>query len=87
MTKQHVGFSVILTTTNQDDVQKLAQLMQVFADQSTTVDNILISKAVQWQVDNAAQRSGTVPPTFAAPYGGKTHAWTVQNAGQAAKDD
>lgn len=60
MTKQHVGFSVILTTTNQDDVQKLAQLMQVFADQSSTTTEILVSKA---------------------------HAWTVQNAGQAASDD
>ncbi|NTT68159.1 hypothetical protein HT582_10760, partial [Streptococcus agalactiae] len=54
---------------------------------STTVDNILISKAVQWQVDNAAQRSDTVPPAFAAPYGGKAHAWTVHNAGQAANAD
>ncbi|AZF94993.1 hypothetical protein [Pectobacterium phage Zenivior_B1] len=60
MTKQHIGFSVVLTTTNQDDVQKLAQLMQIFADQSSTTTAILVSKA---------------------------HAWTVQNAGQAANDD
>lgn len=55
MTKQHVGFSVVLTTTNQDDVQKLAQLMQVFADQSSTTTEILVSKAHAWAVDNAAQ--------------------------------
>ncbi|QFP93561.1 hypothetical protein [Pectobacterium phage CX5] len=69
MSNVNIGFSVIINTSNADDVQKLAQIMQVFADQSTTVDNILISKAVQWQVDNAAQRSDAVPPAFAAPYG------------------
>lgn len=55
MTKQHVGFSVVLTTTNQDDVQKLVQLMQVFADQSSTTTEILVSTAHAWTVDNAAQ--------------------------------
>ena len=59
MTKQHVGFSVVLTTTNQDDVQKLAQLMQVFADQSSTTTEILVSTAHVWTVDNAAQASTT----------------------------
>lgn len=50
-----IGFSVILDTTNADDVQKLAQVMQVFADQSQTVKEILVSKAVQWEVQNAAE--------------------------------
>jgi len=49
-----IGFSVILDTTNEDDVQKLAQLMQVFADQSNTVSEIIVSRAVRWEVENAA---------------------------------
>ena len=67
----NIGFSIILNTTDENDMQKLAQIMQVFADQSTTVDNILISKAVRWDADNAAVagRSDTVPAAFAAEYG------------------
>lgn len=67
----NIGFSIILNTTDENDVQKLAQIMQVFADQSATVDNILISKAVRWDADNAAVtgRSDTVPAAFAAEYG------------------
>lgn len=55
MTKQHVGFSVVLTTTNQDDVQKLAQLMQVFADESVSTSEIVVSTARAWTVQNAAE--------------------------------
>lgn len=50
----NIGFSVILNTTDEQDVQKLAQIMQVFADQSNTVSHILVSKAVRWDADNAA---------------------------------
>lgn len=49
-----IGFSVILDTTNEDDVQKLAQLMQVFTDQSSTVSEIIVSRAVRWEAENAA---------------------------------
>lgn len=49
-----IGFSVILDTKNEDDVQKLAQLMQVFADQSSTVSEIIVSRAVRWEVEHAA---------------------------------
>ncbi|BAS69532.1 hypothetical protein [Pectobacterium phage PPWS1] len=67
----NIGFSIILDTTDEEDVQKLGQIMQVFAEQSTTVAGILISKAVRWDTDNAAVagRSDTVPTTFAAEYG------------------
>lgn len=65
-----IGFSVILDTKNEDDVQKLAQLMQVFADQSNTVREILVSKAQRWDVDNAAvERAVGMSPAIAAPYG------------------
>lgn len=50
-----IGFSAIIDTTNEDDVQKLAQLMQVFVDQSTTTSEILISKAVSWKAGTAAE--------------------------------
>ena len=69
MTKQHVGFSVVLTTTNQDDVQKLAQLMQVFADQSNSTTDILVSTARAWTVDNAATRQAGLSPALVEPYG------------------
>lgn len=49
-----IGFSVILDTTNEDDVQGLAQLMQVFADQSTSTKEIIVSRAVKWEIENAA---------------------------------
>ncbi|QHJ80512.1 MAG: hypothetical protein [Bacteriophage sp.] len=52
-----IGFSVILDTKNEDDVQKLAQLMQVFADQSSTVSEIIVSRAVRWEVEHAAATS------------------------------
>lgn len=65
-----IGFSVILDTKNEDDVQKLAQLMQVFADQSNTVNEILVSRAVKFDVDNAAvERAVSMNPAIAAPYG------------------
>lgn len=49
-----IGFSVILDTGNEDDVQKLAQIMQVFADQSNTVNEIIVSRAVRWEAEHAA---------------------------------
>lgn len=52
-----IGFSVILDTKNEDDVQKLAQLMQVFADQSSTVSEIIVSRAVRWGAEHAAATS------------------------------
>ncbi len=65
-----IGFSVILDTKNEDDVQKLAQMMQVFSDQSNSVNEIIISRAVRWEVENAAvERSTGMNPAFAAPYG------------------
>lgn len=50
-----IGFSAIIDTTNEDDIQKLAQLMQVFVDQSSTTSEILISKAVAWKAGTAAE--------------------------------
>lgn len=50
-----IGFSAIIDTTNEDDVQKLAQLMQVFVDQSSTTSEILISKAVSWKAGTAVE--------------------------------
>lgn len=65
-----IGFSVILDTKNEDDVQKLAQLMQVFADQSSTVSEIIVSRAVRWEVEHAAvERTTSMNPAIAAPYG------------------
>lgn len=59
MIKQYVGFSVVLTTTNQDDVQKIAQLMQIFSEQSNTTTDIMVSTARAWSVDTAAEKSTT----------------------------
>jgi len=69
MTKQHVGFSVILTTIDPKDVQKLAQIMQVFADESVSTSEIVVSTAHAWTVQNAAEaRTVGMNPAIAAPY-------------------
>lgn len=54
-----IGFSVILDTKSEDDVQKLAQLLQVFADQSSTVKELIVSRAVRWEAEHAAATSAS----------------------------
>lgn len=49
-----IGISLIVDTTNEEDAQKIVNLLQVFQDQSQSTKEILISRAVRWEVENAA---------------------------------
>lgn len=49
-----IGISLIVDTTNEEDAQKIVNLLQVFRDQSQSTKEILISRAVRWGVENAA---------------------------------
>lgn len=67
-----IGISLIVDTTNEEDAQKIVNLLQVFQEQSQSTKEILISRAVRWEVDNAAveaQRSVGMSPVIASPYG------------------
>ena len=48
-----IGISLIVDTTNEEDAQKIVNLLQVFQDQSQSTKEILISRAVRWEVENA----------------------------------
>ena len=49
-----IGISLIVDTTNEEDAQKIVNLLQVFQEQSQSTKEILISRAVRWEVENAA---------------------------------
>ena len=49
-----IGISLIVDTTNDEDAQKIVNLLQVFQEQSKSTKEILISRAVRWEVENAA---------------------------------
>lgn len=49
-----IGISLIVDTTNEEDAQTIVNLLQVFQEQSQSTKEILISRAVRWEVDNAA---------------------------------
>lgn len=53
-----IGISLIVDTTNEEDAQKIVNLLQVFQDQSQSTKEILISRAVRWEVENAAASGG-----------------------------
>lgn len=50
-----IGISLILDTTNEEDAQKIVNLLQLFQEQSQSTQEILISRAVRWEVENAAE--------------------------------
>lgn len=50
-----IGISLIVDTTNEEDAQKIVNLLQVFQDQSQSTKEILISRAVRWEVENAVE--------------------------------
>lgn len=52
-----IGISLIVDTTNEEDAQKIVNLLQVFQEQSQSTKEILISRAVRWEVENAAATS------------------------------
>lgn len=52
-----IGISLIVDTTNEEDAQKIVNLLQVFQEQSQSTQEILISRAVRWEVENAAATS------------------------------
>ena len=49
-----IGISLIVDTTNEEDAQKIVNLLQVFQEQSQRTKEILSSRAVRWEVENAA---------------------------------
>lgn len=51
-----IGISLIVDTTNEEDAQKIVNLLQVFQEQSQSTKEILISRAVRWEVGNAAEK-------------------------------
>lgn len=53
-----IGISLIVDTTNEEDAQKIVNLLQVFQEQSKSTKEILISRAVRWEVENAAASDG-----------------------------
>lgn len=54
-----IGISLIVDTTNEEDAQKIVNLLQVFQEQSQSTKEILISRAVRWEVENAAAAGTT----------------------------
>ena len=55
-----IGISLIVDTTNEEDAQKIVNLLQVFQEQSQSTQDILISRAVCWEVDNAVTSAAKV---------------------------
>lgn len=54
-----IGISLIVDTTNEEDAQKIVNLLQVFQEQSQSAKEILISRAVRWEVENAVAAGTT----------------------------
>lgn len=50
-----IGISLIVDTINEEDAQKIVNLLQVFQEQSQSTKEILISRAVRWEVENAVE--------------------------------